>query len=250
MTTTTPQAALLSDDEIEQHFENNKSAPGRELRRLIGRSIEAAILAKLQATQAEPVHKSFASLYEAHKDGIAEQAAILEAELAQPVQASDKWEGAEEWMPLAWELCADECGEEACTELIWEGGPIPEPWGDRWLKYEDEAKRLIALVRKHIPSVAVQPVQAGELPDEREAFEAWRKTMQDGYNEWDAWKARAALAARKPLTGLTREQMEAGRHQVFSTNNPFCPCDSKTFRKVAEWTEREFCRINGPEVKP
>jgi hypothetical protein len=62
-----------------------------------------------------------------------------------------KWEGAEEWMPLAWELCADECGEEACTELVWEGGPIPEPWGDRWLKYEDEAKRLIALVHKHVP---------------------------------------------------------------------------------------------------
>lgn len=53
--TTTPQAALLSDDEIERHFEINKSAPGRELRRLIGRSIEADVLAKLQATQAEPV---------------------------------------------------------------------------------------------------------------------------------------------------------------------------------------------------
>lgn len=55
MTDATPQAALLSDDEIERHFEINKSAPGRELRRLIGRSIEADVLAKLQATQAEPV---------------------------------------------------------------------------------------------------------------------------------------------------------------------------------------------------
>jgi len=53
------------------------------------------------------------------------------------------------WESLAWELCADECGEEACTELVWEGGPIPEPWGDRWMKYEGEAKRLIALVQKH-----------------------------------------------------------------------------------------------------
>ena len=59
------------------------------------------------------------------------------------------WEGGEDWESLAWQLCADECGEEACTELIWEGGPIPEPWGDRWMKYEYEAKRLIALVRKH-----------------------------------------------------------------------------------------------------
>lgn len=78
---------------------------------------------------------------------------------AQPAEVSDaKWEGAEEWMPLAWELCADECGEEACTELVWEGGPIPEPWGDRWLKYEDEAKRLIELVRKHVPSLRPQAV--------------------------------------------------------------------------------------------
>jgi hypothetical protein len=66
----------------------------------------------------------------------------------EPVAAKD-WEGAEYWMPLAWELCADECGEDACNELIWEGGAVPEPWGDRWLKYEDEAKRLIALVQKH-----------------------------------------------------------------------------------------------------
>ncbi len=86
----------------------------------------------------------------------------LRAALAQPAASgeplSGKWEGAEEWMPLAWELCADECGEEACTALVWEGGPVPEPWGDRWLKYEDEAKRLIALVRKHAP--AAQPAPA------------------------------------------------------------------------------------------
>lgn len=59
------------------------------------------------------------------------------------------WEHGEGWEALAWALCAEENGEEACTELVWEGGPIPEPWGDRWLKYEDEAKRLIALVHKH-----------------------------------------------------------------------------------------------------
>lgn len=81
---------------------------------------------------------------------------------AAPVQA-DKWEGAEEWMPLAWELCANENGEDACTELVLEGGPIPEPWGDRWLKYEDQAKEMIALVRKHVPALAAAsaaPVQA------------------------------------------------------------------------------------------
>lgn len=67
---------------------------------------------------------------------------------------TSKWEGAEEWMPLAWELCANECGEESCMSLVWEGGPIPEPWGERWLKYEDQAKEMIALVRKHVPSLS------------------------------------------------------------------------------------------------
>lgn len=30
---------------------------------------------------------------------------------------------------------------------------------------------------------------------EREKFEAWKRSMQDGFNEWDAWQARATLAA-------------------------------------------------------
>lgn len=79
-------------------------------------------------------------------------------------------DGVEGWEGLAWELCADEHGEESCGELIWEGGPIPEPWGERWLKYEEEAKRLIALVHKHVPAHAQQaePIPAAEL--EREAW--------------------------------------------------------------------------------
>lgn len=58
------------------------------------------------------------------------------------------WTGGEEWEQLAWHLCAEENGEESCDELIWEGGPIPEPWGPRWMKYEHEATRMIELVRK------------------------------------------------------------------------------------------------------
>lgn len=64
-----------------------------------------------------------------------------------------------------------------------------------------------------------EPVQAGELPDEREAFEQWWRqrqllTFPKDYDQsrladWgaaykpaakDAWQARAALSARKPLT--------------------------------------------------
>ena len=53
------------------------------------------------------------------------------------------------WERLAWELCAEEEGGESCDELIWQGGPIPEPWGPRWMKYEYEAKRMIELVHRY-----------------------------------------------------------------------------------------------------
>ncbi len=79
---------------------------------------------------------------------------MIDAQQAAPQQEAQGsyWEGAKEWEKLAWHLCAEENGEDACNELIWEGGPMPEPWGDRWLKYEGEARRMIALVRTHVPA--------------------------------------------------------------------------------------------------
>ena len=84
--------------------------------------------------------------------------------LAQPAQepvTTKDWEGAEYWMPLAWALCAEEYGEDACKEIIWDGGAIPEPWGEQWLKYEDEAKRMIAMVQEHA------------LPQPAQEFKTW-----------------------------------------------------------------------------
>ncbi len=64
------------------------------------------------------------------------------------------WEGAEEWEQLAYELCIEDGhDEESAHDLIWDGGPIPEPWGERWQKYEYDAKRMINLVRKYVPPV-------------------------------------------------------------------------------------------------
>ena len=76
--------------------------------------------------------------------------AKLGDQLSKAEQRYLAWEGGEEWEQLAFQLCADECGEESCNELILEGCP-PEPWGDRWLKYESEAKRIIQLVRQYAP---------------------------------------------------------------------------------------------------
>jgi len=212
MTPTQTQAALLSDAEIAQCINQSRTnlfdrAGTTSFR--IARSIEQAVLAKLQPAQ-EPVQ----SIPPGLRVGDSHMESLIEAAIQ---------------------------GHAGTRDAM------------RWLV-------------RQIARVEDKPEQAGELPDEREAFERFVQNCpmgrysinrrDEGYDSshtqimWDAWKARAALAARKPLTGLTREQMEAGRHQVFSTNNPFCPCDSKTFRKVSEWTEREFCRINGLEVKP
>lgn len=41
----------------------------------------------------------------------------------------------------------------------------------------------------------------------------------------------------EPTVPLTDAQIEAGREAIFSTCNPFCPCDSKTMRKAVRWAE-------------
>lgn len=48
-------------------------------------------------------------------------------------------------------------------------------------------------------------------------------------------------------TVLTDTDIEQGRHKTFSTENPFCPCDSKTFRKAARWAEQAV--LQSPEVQ-
>lgn len=37
---------------------------------------------------------------------------------------------------------------------------------------------------------------------------------------------------------LTSKQIKAGWEKTFSTNNPFCPCDLKSFTKAVNWAER------------
>lgn len=130
--------------------------------------------------------------------------AALASQQAGQGEPSSKWEGGEGWESLAWELCADEHGEEACTELIWEGGPIPEPWGDRWMKYEDEAKRLIALVQKHTasppPREPLTEEQIEDCIDEANRLFNQRRSGPHGqqmstYDDWKYWLVRAIEGA-------------------------------------------------------
>ena len=87
------------------------------------------------------------------------------------------------------------------------------------------AERILKkMLHESDPAQATQePVQAGELPDERVAFEAWAKKQSAKMHKdidgdylnlgtqcaWLAWQARAALAARKPAVPLTLQQATA-----------------------------------------
>ena len=88
------------------------------------------------------------------QDGRIAELEANRADLAK--QALVAWDSGEEWEPLALCLCAEENGLDSCHELIWEGYP-PEPWGERWQKYEREAKRMIDLVSQYAaPPVITQ----------------------------------------------------------------------------------------------
>jgi hypothetical protein len=53
----------------------------------------------------------------------------------------------------------------------------------------------------------------------------------------------AASVERVPLSYA---EISAGWHATFSTSNPFCPCDLKTFTKVVRWTEAVYRRAGAP----
>ncbi len=141
--------------------------------RSLNKEVEEVELPPLPEPHTELYKDLTPVLYEAWSQQLHAYArTAIAAALGREGPGSAAWKNSEGWESLAWELCADENGEDSCNELIWEGGPIPEPWGERWLKYEDEAKRLIALVQKHVRPAAptpeaTQPTQA-EAAGERE----------------------------------------------------------------------------------
>ena len=179
---------------------------------------EAADLIERQATELEKAHEARRQAQREAAD-LKERMARSRIDLMRELReqgwtapsltvAGGKWEGAEEWMPLAWELCAEENGEEACNELIWEGGPIPEPWGDRWLKYEDQAKEMIAMVRTHVPTpqpaAQAEPVSKPALPEE---LGQWLTAIGELYLAM----GRPKFEATEPTLGVVETLREAAR---------------------------------------
>lgn len=52
----------------------------------------------------------------------------------------------------------------------------------------------------------------------------------------------------QPVRALTDAEIERGRHETFSTDNPFCPCTDKTMRKAVRWAERALTKAWGVKL--
>lgn len=294
--TTTPQAALLSDDEVAQCINRARTnlfdrAGTTSFR--IARAIEQAVLAKLQARQ-EPV-QAFPPRMMELLEQVSDRnpgAAKGPWEDAQGLPTQDDADAAISWIKARsvstqepaqdeptlrdyadslveaghdfWKACKREAG----------GGAV------RWLSCDDGT--LIVFTRGEYrdtimeniggykaPEVffeedgitaaeAQEPAQAGELPDEREAFEAEMRCVEEwGHRSlkkrtngkyenwqvdlmWDVWQARAALSARKPLSAPDRRKLWAKHDEVAAT--------FEVFDRIVTLTER--AHGIGLEVKP
>lgn len=107
--------------------------------------------------------------------------------------------------------CIAKAGCIGTVKMSYESGPydIDRPSINASRLYDAVESAILAKLQ-----ATQEPVQAAELPDEREAFKNWVKansthTPYGAYGSfaWDAWKARAALSARKPLTPLIARQL-------------------------------------------
>lgn len=105
-----------------------------------------------------------------------------------------------------------------------------------------EIRRLLAAAPKPEPVEPVAWCPALTYPG-YEAQRVWAngKPRQQDIDYWAKEGCGITYAYAHPAAApkpLTDEQIEQGRRETFSTENPFCPCDSKTMRKAVRWAER------------
>lgn len=127
---------------------------------------------------------------------------------------------------------AADCVAEACRLVDYDPdiGRVPEHW--------------VPFI--WVQEIARAPPMPARLNDQR-IVELMRPLADDALiRPHVIAAARAAIAEHERLNGisatprqpLSEARIEEGRHETFSTNNPFCPCDSKTMLKAVRWAER------------
>ncbi|MCA3064015.1 MAG: hypothetical protein ING61_11135 [Rhodocyclaceae bacterium] len=76
-----------------------------------------------------------------------------------------------------------------------------------------------------------------EMDDRHQAM-AFRDFVPGLLKYADKKRQAAQAAPVEPVARLTDAEIEQGRQEIFSVNNPYCPCDIKTMQKAVRWAER------------
>lgn len=148
------------------------------------------------------------------------------AALSQDKQESVEYNG-EGWELLAMALAEED--HDDIHELIYDGGPIPEPWGEVWQKYEGDAKRMIELVQKHVPLYAAPAPHAQD--SQQSAWNAAIEAAIKRIDEIDDGNAPEYRACQEAIRALRQQAAPAQAD------------DKKTFNP------RELVTLNGKQLK-
>jgi len=109
-----------------------------------------------------------------------------------------------------------------------------KPWEDRPLALLGPSQAMHSMERE-IAELRARAAQQAAM------VEKCMVAMNENADRGMAAEARVAELERQPMSD---EQIEKLRKETFSTNNPFCPVDSKSFRK-AVWAAERFHGITG-----
>lgn len=117
--------------------------------------------------------------------------------------------------------------------------------GDDWFDLNDADKEQYRDCWEAARSVlSGSPALTDALTQVREVVKAWRNGAYAVQGPSPLRDIEAILAALSPapevapVPELTSKQIEAGWHATFSTSNPYCPCNLKSFTKAVRWAER------------
>jgi len=113
----------------------------------------------------------------------------------------------------------------------------PEPWEQFYLDLGNPFKKQ----PEQAPVAWMQEMPAKEDETRSVRLTTVRELAQQ---EWDNPIPLYTTPPRREWVGLTDEEIEKGRDQTFSINNPYCPCDSKTMRKAVRWAEAKLREKN------
>jgi len=85
-------------------------------------------------------------------------------------------------------------------------------------------------------------------PETHDAWETVKHELFERRSALAAPTAPATVAQSVPVKPLSNQTIESGWQKTFSTSNPYCPCDLKSFTKAVRWAEHALLATPAPSV--